>query len=252
MQWTAIMTQYKNKQCRWGISNTHELLLYVGRCVTEKVTCLCITGGNCFSQCCSPQWKVLERPGTFPNIIALVALTSPALKCAEGSFSMVGQYLTRRGPSSGYYKRLHRYRASRLAGWKHPGWRLLGLPVRRAASSFPRFADREQIQTCRVWTRVCFGIFMKMEVFQAKDHYILQSGDNALWCSRKDGSMAVRPGNAFISVPSLCIVHVLRSYIRRLHRCHSWRVVPGHDAASKVICTPSGEWDLWTCYEVKK
>ncbi|KAB5581639.1 hypothetical protein PHYPO_G00178080 [Pangasianodon hypophthalmus] len=31
-----------------------------------------------------------------------------------------------------------------------------------------------------------------MELFQAKDHYILQSGDNALWCSRKDGSMAVR------------------------------------------------------------
>ncbi|KAK2852569.1 hypothetical protein Q7C36_007770 [Tachysurus vachellii] len=32
-----------------------------------------------------------------------------------------------------------------------------------------------------------------MELFQAKDHYILQSGDNALWCSRKDGSMSVRP-----------------------------------------------------------
>uniref|UniRef100_A0A3B5Q4D4 Inositol polyphosphate-5-phosphatase F n=1 Tax=Xiphophorus maculatus TaxID=8083 RepID=A0A3B5Q4D4_XIPMA len=32
-----------------------------------------------------------------------------------------------------------------------------------------------------------------MELFQAKDYYILQSGDQALWCSRKDGSMAVRP-----------------------------------------------------------
>ncbi|XP_072534265.1 phosphatidylinositide phosphatase SAC2 [Salminus brasiliensis] len=32
-----------------------------------------------------------------------------------------------------------------------------------------------------------------MELFQAKDHYILQSGDNALWCSRKDGSLSVRP-----------------------------------------------------------
>uniref|UniRef100_A0A8C1QZ43 Inositol polyphosphate-5-phosphatase F n=1 Tax=Cyprinus carpio TaxID=7962 RepID=A0A8C1QZ43_CYPCA len=38
-----------------------------------------------------------------------------------------------------------------------------------------------------------------MELVQAKDHYILQSGDNALWCSRKDGSMAVRPGNASLS-----------------------------------------------------
>ncbi|XP_062319959.1 phosphatidylinositide phosphatase SAC2 [Osmerus eperlanus] len=32
-----------------------------------------------------------------------------------------------------------------------------------------------------------------MELFQAKDHYILQSGDHALWCSRKDGTMNVRP-----------------------------------------------------------
>ncbi|KAI4898046.1 hypothetical protein NFI96_019265 [Prochilodus magdalenae] len=32
-----------------------------------------------------------------------------------------------------------------------------------------------------------------MELFQAKDHYILQSGDNALWWSRKDGSLSVRP-----------------------------------------------------------
>ncbi|XP_072565475.1 phosphatidylinositide phosphatase SAC2 isoform X4 [Paramormyrops kingsleyae] len=32
-----------------------------------------------------------------------------------------------------------------------------------------------------------------MELFQAKDHYILQKGDTALWCSRKDGKMEVRP-----------------------------------------------------------
>uniref|UniRef100_A0A8C6SCW5 Inositol polyphosphate-5-phosphatase F n=1 Tax=Neogobius melanostomus TaxID=47308 RepID=A0A8C6SCW5_9GOBI len=32
-----------------------------------------------------------------------------------------------------------------------------------------------------------------MELFQAKDQYILQSGDRALWCSRKDGTMALRP-----------------------------------------------------------
>uniref|UniRef100_A0A8C1JTI9 BAG family molecular chaperone regulator 3-like n=1 Tax=Cyprinus carpio TaxID=7962 RepID=A0A8C1JTI9_CYPCA len=37
-----------------------------------------------------------------------------------------------------------------------------------------------------------------MELFQAKDHYILQSGDNALWCSRKDGSMAVRPATELL------------------------------------------------------
>nr|XP_057916600.1 phosphatidylinositide phosphatase SAC2 isoform X1 [Doryrhamphus excisus] len=32
-----------------------------------------------------------------------------------------------------------------------------------------------------------------MELFQAKDDYILQSGDCALWCSRKDGTMKIRP-----------------------------------------------------------
>ncbi|XP_075468166.1 phosphatidylinositide phosphatase SAC2 isoform X1 [Ascaphus truei] len=31
-----------------------------------------------------------------------------------------------------------------------------------------------------------------MELFQAKDHYILQSGESALWCSRKDGSLQTR------------------------------------------------------------
>ncbi|XP_064173185.1 phosphatidylinositide phosphatase SAC2-like [Anguilla rostrata] len=32
-----------------------------------------------------------------------------------------------------------------------------------------------------------------MELFQAKDHYILQSGEKALWCSRNDGTMEFRP-----------------------------------------------------------
>ncbi|KAM8924171.1 phosphatidylinositide phosphatase SAC2 isoform 2-T2 [Pelodytes ibericus] len=31
-----------------------------------------------------------------------------------------------------------------------------------------------------------------MELFQAKEHYILQSGDSALWCSRQDGSLTTR------------------------------------------------------------
>uniref|UniRef100_A0A6J0T0K2 Phosphatidylinositide phosphatase SAC2 isoform X2 n=1 Tax=Pogona vitticeps TaxID=103695 RepID=A0A6J0T0K2_9SAUR len=32
-----------------------------------------------------------------------------------------------------------------------------------------------------------------MELFQAKDHYILQQGEWALWCSRADGSFQLRP-----------------------------------------------------------
>eukprot|EP00079_Xenopus_tropicalis_P031377 XP_017945148.1 PREDICTED: phosphatidylinositide phosphatase SAC2 [Xenopus tropicalis] len=31
-----------------------------------------------------------------------------------------------------------------------------------------------------------------MELFQAKDHYILQRGESALWCSRQDGSLTSR------------------------------------------------------------
>ncbi|OCT71319.1 phosphatidylinositide phosphatase SAC2 [Xenopus laevis] len=31
-----------------------------------------------------------------------------------------------------------------------------------------------------------------MELFQAKDHYILQRGESALWCSRQDGSLSSR------------------------------------------------------------
>ncbi|XP_060142653.1 phosphatidylinositide phosphatase SAC2 isoform X3 [Globicephala melas] len=32
-----------------------------------------------------------------------------------------------------------------------------------------------------------------MELFQAKDHYILQQDERALWCSRRDGSLHLRP-----------------------------------------------------------
>ncbi|XP_007478969.1 phosphatidylinositide phosphatase SAC2 isoform X2 [Monodelphis domestica] len=32
-----------------------------------------------------------------------------------------------------------------------------------------------------------------MELFQAKDHYILQQGERALWCSRRDGRLQLRP-----------------------------------------------------------
>lgn len=35
-----------------------------------------------------------------------------------------------------------------------------------------------------------------MELFQAKDHYILQQGERALWCSRRDGGLHLRPGEA--------------------------------------------------------
>lgn len=33
-----------------------------------------------------------------------------------------------------------------------------------------------------------------MELFETEDHFILQSGYNALWCSRKDGSFTAKRG----------------------------------------------------------
>lgn len=50
-----------------------------------------------------------------------------------------------------------------------------------------------------------------MELFQAKDHYILQSGERALWCSRRDGSLQLRAGEGLgpapgrASVPASCV-----------------------------------------------
>ncbi|KAM5140747.1 LOW QUALITY PROTEIN: phosphatidylinositide phosphatase SAC2 [Mantella aurantiaca] len=32
-----------------------------------------------------------------------------------------------------------------------------------------------------------------MELFQSREHYIVQSGDRALWCSRQDGALSSRP-----------------------------------------------------------
>lgn len=55
-----------------------------------------------------------------------------------------------------------------------------------------------------------------MELFQAKDHYILQSGDKALWCSRKDGSMSVRPGK-FIQRCCAAVYNVLSSVYLSLY-----------------------------------
>ena len=33
-----------------------------------------------------------------------------------------------------------------------------------------------------------------MELFEARDHYIVQNGENALWCNRFDGSLVAKRG----------------------------------------------------------
>jgi hypothetical protein len=35
-----------------------------------------------------------------------------------------------------------------------------------------------------------------MEVFQTVDHYILLDGDYSLWCSRSNGTLEAKRGNA--------------------------------------------------------
>ena len=34
-----------------------------------------------------------------------------------------------------------------------------------------------------------------MEVFEARDEFIIQNGEHALWCNRSDGSLSARRGN---------------------------------------------------------
>lgn len=59
-----------------------------------------------------------------------------------------------------------------------------------------------------------------MELFQAKDDYILQSGDRALWCSRKDGTMTLRPGTYRMTSSSALPSHV--SVIITFGTVRSW------------------------------
>ncbi|XP_023931894.1 phosphatidylinositide phosphatase SAC2-like [Lingula anatina] len=38
-----------------------------------------------------------------------------------------------------------------------------------------------------------------MELFEARDHYIIQEGDNSLWCSRFDGSLVAKTGSDIVN-----------------------------------------------------
>lgn len=119
----------------------------------------------------------------------------------------------------------------------------------KGAASFPRFSIREQIQRFSIGTLLCFGIMINMELFQAKDHYILQSGDNALWCSRKDGSVAVRPGNACIlTYNSVHVFQCFRSHCLRC--CHFSRIMD----ATRCFKTETKRWitELYSCINIKE
>ncbi len=51
-----------------------------------------------------------------------------------------------------------------------------------------------------------------MELFEARDHFIIQNGEHALWCNRFDGSLTARRGkkNAFSSA---CVMSKLLTFV---------------------------------------
>uniref|UniRef100_UPI00398E5587 phosphatidylinositide phosphatase SAC2 isoform X2 n=1 Tax=Pristiophorus japonicus TaxID=55135 RepID=UPI00398E5587 len=66
-----------------------------------------------------------------------------------------------------------------------------------------------------------------MELFQAKDHYIVQSGEKALWCSRKDGSLQVRPATDLLLAWNPICLGLVEGVIGKiqLHTDFAWRLL---------------------------
>ncbi|XP_059803799.1 phosphatidylinositide phosphatase SAC2 [Hypanus sabinus] len=66
-----------------------------------------------------------------------------------------------------------------------------------------------------------------MELFQAKDHYIVQSGEEALWCSRKDGSLQVRPATDLLLAWNPICLGLVEGVIGKiqLHTDFAWRLL---------------------------
>ncbi|XP_060698059.1 phosphatidylinositide phosphatase SAC2 isoform X1 [Hemiscyllium ocellatum] len=66
-----------------------------------------------------------------------------------------------------------------------------------------------------------------MELFQAKDHYIVQSGDKALWCSRKDGSLQVRPATDLLLAWNPICLGLVEGVIGKiqLHTDFAWQLL---------------------------
>ncbi|KAM6444137.1 phosphatidylinositide phosphatase SAC2 isoform 1-T1 [Liasis olivaceus] len=96
-----------------------------------------------------------------------------------------------------------------------------------------------------------------MELFQAKDHYILQQGDRALWCSRTDGSLQLRPATDLLLAWNPICLGLIEGLIGKiqLHTDLPWwlllirqKVVVGklpgdHDVCkiTKIVVVPLSE-----------
>ncbi|XP_067908995.1 phosphatidylinositide phosphatase SAC2 isoform X1 [Heterodontus francisci] len=66
-----------------------------------------------------------------------------------------------------------------------------------------------------------------MELFQAKDHYIVQSGEKALWCSRKDGSLQLRPATDLLLAWNPICLGLVEGVIGKiqLHTDFAWQLL---------------------------
>ncbi|XP_027977624.1 phosphatidylinositide phosphatase SAC2 isoform X2 [Eumetopias jubatus] len=66
-----------------------------------------------------------------------------------------------------------------------------------------------------------------MELFQAKDHYILQQGERALWCSRHDGGLQLRPATDLLLAWNPICLGLVEGVIGKiqLHSDHPWWLI---------------------------
>ncbi|XP_041065823.1 phosphatidylinositide phosphatase SAC2 isoform X1 [Carcharodon carcharias] len=84
-----------------------------------------------------------------------------------------------------------------------------------------------------------------MELFQAKDHYIVQSGEKALWCSRKDGSLQVRPATDLLLAWNPICLGLVEGVIGKiqLHTDFAWQLLLIRQKA--VVGKLPGEHDVY-------
>ncbi|KAI2557461.1 inositol polyphosphate-5-phosphatase F [Homo sapiens] len=74
-----------------------------------------------------------------------------------------------------------------------------------------------------------------MELFQAKDHYILQQGERALWCSRRDGGLQLRPATDLLLAWNPICLGLVEGVIGKI-QLHSEDSNWGHVYSAYLLC----------------
>jgi hypothetical protein len=67
----------------------------------------------------------------------------------------------------------------------------------------------------------------KMELFEARDHFIIQNGEHALWCNRFDGSLTARRGSDICTAWNPVCLGVIQGVIgkMKIHPESEWKLL---------------------------